>query len=253
MNCIHCGKGIPSRASFCTECKKYQNHILNFVILLGTLSGGAAVIIGIFTYVATTLPSYWRTMHEKDVSAITLRYNSVTDNLEVVYRNSGAQTAFVRDIMFYFPTRNNALRSFSRSVNIRVEPANVVRHERKKSDVKVEGFSTAFAKGLSSSWALSAEWGQIVFNEKHCFVVQIQESSSFRTSVISEQNKRNKQELLSVPHEVFIRYLPVNSTQWIVKKIPTISTIYTNSDNKRCTEILSEFSKQIRADEVFTP
>lgn len=253
MLCDHCQKTIPKSAKFCTECKKYQNPVLNFVIMLGTLSGGAALILGVLTYVSTTLPSYFRTLHQEDVSAITLRYSAAADGMSGVYGNSGAHTAFLRDILIYFPSRANALRSLGRSVDAEIAPGDLVHVKRAPKTPKGPVFSAAYAQGLKDDWMLSREWTKTILERPDCFDVVLSEIETFKTSLTTGEINKVQGKLLYVPAEAFIRYLPVGRSKWIIKKIPARAAIYTDGKNAACSEILGDLAASIPADTVVLP
>lgn len=112
---------IHESASFCTECNKNQNSLINFLTTIGGLSAAFTIIIGVITYIGSNLPELIsQATKTHDVAVVKIDINGQAHS--VVIENIFDDEVYLDEFIFYFPDKENSKGSYSRSIDETIGP-----------------------------------------------------------------------------------------------------------------------------------
>ena len=217
--CRFCKFDIPEEAIVCNQCKRYQGRLVNLILTVGALSGGLTIIVGILTYLISSVPPLYRSASGRDTNIISVYYNSAENRHSASVGNSGAEAIYLRDLQFHFPTEKESVASRSRSLNVEVAPGSIgvkMLTERKKLERR---YSVVTANDLPKDYTLSGELIRKILQYEDCFTFRILDRDSHASSVTRGFVEGNGASLVYAAHETYLRYYSASKAKVLTKKL----------------------------------
>ena len=236
--CKHCRQTIHKDASFCQICRNAQEKPkYGLIRTLGGLAAGLSLLAGVATYVLTNAPKLLRTQFGHEARVVVMDY-SVDGAARISIQNAGDKALLVRSVEIAFPDFSDAYFSRSHNLNMMVAPGAVAT----RNPYTGEGAVTDHLDEMSymkagegpGGWSPTPAELQELKDQRACYGISLHAPTESALTVVRAFYAQGGSELLTVPHEVRLRYFSGDAGREKLIELSAFAVLRHKSGDPEC-------------------